>query len=114
MTDQKTMNRATWASLQDKGVAAGSSLVVDTFTVASDERSAHALAGELERRGWQMRGVLASRRGVLRRKVDWEVLASRQIDAVDLVALDAMVDEMESLARAHGATFDGWGAETPE
>lgn len=111
-SDQRDLNRETWAALQGEGFTPGSSLEVEAFFYSTSEESASGLARELGSRGWSV-SLSATRRGILRRRWEWGVTATRTVVEVDAAALDAMVDELEDLAAAHGSDFDGWGAELP-
>lgn len=109
---QRELNRQTWRGLQEHGVVAGQELAVDAFFFAPDERSARALVADLRGSGWTAT-ARSHRHGVLRRRTTWAVEATRALPAVDLPALDAMVDLLARHADEHGAEFDGWGAEAP-
>ncbi len=109
---EQALNRGTWTALQDRGVSAGDPLTVDAFFFAPDEPSSVSLAADLRSDGWKA-AVHAQKEGLLRRRTTWAVQASKQIAAVDLPALDRMVEVLMRRAHGHGAEFDGWGAEAP-
>jgi hypothetical protein len=109
-SDQHALNRQTWDALQAHGVEPGSSLDVEAFFFSPTEQRAAGLAEALRAIGWRAR-TSSTTRGLLRRRVEWSVEGARQIDAVDLDSLDAMVDALDALAAGHGSEFDGWGTE---
>ena len=116
MTDaldkQLQMNRETAHALRDSGVQDGQALEVDALFFAADEASASALAGHLTAEGWRAR-TDSQRRGVLKKRTVWSVQGTRSVAAGD-DAFDAMVTQLDALAEAHGADFDGWGAEVQD
>lgn len=74
--------------------------------------AATQLAKELSAAGWDSQ-VSSAKTGLLRRKVSWDVQASRLVSSVDLGTLDALVMELDGAAARHDSEFDGWGAELP-
>jgi len=105
------MNRQTWATLQDVGVAAGTLLPVDAFFYSSDEARSSALAADLRTAGWDV-NTETSTRGLFRKRTTWAVQANKTLPA-GLDTFDAMVRSLALAAERHDVEFDGWGAEAP-
>ncbi|MCA1783846.1 MAG: ribonuclease E inhibitor RraB [Dermatophilaceae bacterium] len=112
LDDQLQKNRETWSQLTEQGVRPGDAINVDAFFFAPHEEAATQLAEALSAAGWESQ-VSSSKTGLLRRKVSWDVQASRLVSGVDLGRLDALVTELEAAAAAHDSEFDGWGTELP-
>jgi hypothetical protein len=106
---QQARNRETWARLQEAGVRVGDPLTVDAYFVAPDESASDSLAADLRTDGW-FAETHSHREGYLRRRTIWSLQASRRLPAVDLPALDDMVELLVRRAGENGAEFDGWGA----
>ena len=112
LDEQLQKNRDTWAQLNELGVRPGDDLSIDAFFFAPNQEAAGRLAAALSAAGWDSQ-VSSSTSGLLRRKVDWDVQASRFVSGVDLDRLDALVTEIEAAAHEHDSEFDGWGAQLP-
>lgn len=112
LDEQLQKNRDTWAQLNELGVRPGDSLTIDAFFFAPHQEAAGRLADALSAAGWDSQ-VSSSMSGLLRRKVSWDVQASRVVSGVDLDRLDALVTELEAAAEKQDAEFDGWGTELP-
>jgi regulator of RNase E activity RraB len=112
LEDQLQKNRETWSQLNELGVRPGDALSVDAFFFAPHEEAAKQLAEALAAAGWESQ-VSSSKTGLLRRKVSWDVQASKLVAGVDLDRLDALVTELEAVAEQHDSEFDGWGTELP-
>lgn len=110
---QLKKNRETWGKLKDLGVSPGDNLTVDAYFVAPQAEAAEQLAEALVAAGWESQ-VFPYKSGLLRRKVNWGVQASRLVLGVELGSLDALVTELDATAVRHDAEFDGWGTELPE
>ena len=82
------------------------------FFFGAHEEAAKQLANALSAAGWESQ-VSSSKTGLLRRKVSWDVQASRLVSRVDLGRLDALVTELGAAAERHDSEFDGWGTQLP-
>ena len=112
LDEQLQKNRGTWAQLNELGVRPGDALSIDAFFFAPHQEAAGRLAAALAAAGWESQ-VSSSKSGLLRRRINWDVQASRLVSGVDLDRLDALVTELEATAEKHDSKFDGWGTELP-
>jgi regulator of ribonuclease activity B len=106
LADQLTMNRQTWAALQQHGVTEQSELRLDFSYNAPSRDDANGLRALLqEQTDYDVR--VESGGSFLRRK--WRVEGTTQKTAISPAILDQWVTWMVTAGKEPSCDFDGWG-----
>jgi hypothetical protein len=113
LDSQRHLNRRTWKGLQNRGVRAGQPLSCSAVFAAPDQPHATALAQSLRLAGFT--GVEAGphRRGLFKRRGEWDVQGLIRLRSISLEALDDLAGRLLQKALEHQAVFRGLSAERP-
>lgn len=100
--NDQSANQAVRAAIEDAGVDPSSELVYEHYFYFDDEQGAHDAEKELVEAGFDTE-ILPPVDG----DETWALNATRRA-ALSAVQLDALTEQLSTIAARHGGTYDGW------